>query len=70
MPHMPTYVYFCEANGQTAELSHRISELLGTWGELCQQSGSASGQIPARSPTRRPISASALLSGQGAAWPA
>ena len=66
MPHMPTYEYFCETKGQTAALSHRISELLETWGELCQQNGSAAGPIPARSPIRRPLSAAPLLTGKGA----
>jgi predicted nucleic acid-binding Zn ribbon protein len=66
MPHMPTYEYFCEANGQTVEVSHRMSELLETWGDLCQRRGTASGKTPAKSPIRRLISASAVLSGKGA----
>jgi len=66
MPHMPTYEYFCEANGRTVEVSHRMSELLGSWGELCQRTGTSPGITPARSPIRRLISASAVLSGKGA----
>jgi len=65
MPHMPTYERFCETNGQTAGISHRMSELLGAWAELCQQSGIASGQISARRPIRRLISAAARLTGKG-----
>jgi predicted nucleic acid-binding Zn ribbon protein len=66
MPHMPTYEYFCEANGETLEVSHRMSELLGTWGELCQRLGTAPGTTPARAPIRRLISQAAVLSGRGA----
>jgi predicted nucleic acid-binding Zn ribbon protein len=66
MPHMPTYEYFCEANGQTIEVSHRLSERLTSWGELCQRTGTAAGRTPARSPIRRLISAAAVLSGKGA----
>ncbi len=32
---MPNYDYFCEANGKTIEVNHRISESLSTWGEVC-----------------------------------
>jgi predicted nucleic acid-binding Zn ribbon protein len=66
MPHMPTYEYLCEANGQTVEVSHRMSELLETWGDLCQRSGTAGGKTPASAPIRRLISASGVLSGKGA----
>jgi len=36
---MPTYDYFCETNGRVIEVSHRISEELATWGELCARAG-------------------------------
>ena len=65
MPHMPTYEYFCEANGQTIEVSHRMSERLTSWGELCQRSGTDPGRTAGPTPIRRLISASAVLSGKG-----
>ena len=64
MAGMPTYEYFCEANGRTVEVSHRMSERLATWGELCQRSGESSGNTPSRTPVRRLISASAVLTGK------
>jgi hypothetical protein len=36
---MPTYDYYCEANGQMVEVIHRISETMNTWGELCEKVG-------------------------------
>lgn len=50
---MPTYDYRCEANGQVVEVSHRISELLKTWGELCKQAGIEPGDTPAEAPVRK-----------------
>ena len=44
---MPKYDYFCEANGQTIEASHPMSERLSTWGELCARSGKDLGATPA-----------------------
>jgi predicted nucleic acid-binding Zn ribbon protein len=36
---MPTYEYYCEANDQTVEVMHSMSETLATWGELCACAG-------------------------------
>ena len=44
---MPTYDYFCEQNGQTVEVQHRMSELISTWGELCECAGIAVGDTVA-----------------------
>ena len=38
---MPTYTYYCEANGRTVEVNHTLNATLKTWGELCFV-----GQIP------------------------
>ncbi len=46
---MPTYDYRCVANGQVVEVNHRMSEVLSTWGELCEHSGTALGETPAQS---------------------
>ena len=32
---MPTYDYFCEANGQTVEVSHPLDAELRYWAEVC-----------------------------------
>ena len=32
---MPAYDYHCETNGRTVEVSHTMTTLLQTWGELC-----------------------------------
>jgi hypothetical protein len=50
---MPTYDYRCEANGQVVEVNHRISDLLNTWGELCEQAGIERGDTPAEAPVRK-----------------
>ena len=32
---MPSYDYFCEANGQTVEVTHPVGVTLRIWGEVC-----------------------------------
>lgn len=58
---MPTYDYFCEANGQRVEVSHKMSESIGTWGELCQRANIAPGETPADTPVRKLISGGAVI---------
>ena len=50
---MPTYDYRCDANGQVVEVTHRMSESLSTWGELCERAGLQPGATPADSPVHR-----------------
>ena len=50
---MPTYDYRCNANGRVLEVSHRMSETLGTWGELCRVAGVEPGDTPAAAPVER-----------------
>ncbi len=50
---MPTYDYYCEANGQTLEVRHKMSEQIATWGELCELTGREIGDIDANSPVKR-----------------
>jgi predicted nucleic acid-binding Zn ribbon protein len=59
---MPTYDYYCDANGRTVEVSHHINESIGSWGELCEQAGIGSGETPADAPVRRLISGGAVVS--------
>ena len=32
---MPTYEYFCPANGRSVEVLHPMSKTLATWGDVC-----------------------------------
>lgn len=50
---MPTYDYRCEANGQTIEVKHRMSETLTHWGQLCEMAGIAPGDTPTDAPVER-----------------
>jgi predicted nucleic acid-binding Zn ribbon protein len=61
---MPTYEYFCAANGRTVEVSHRMAEQLQNWGEVCSRAGVRPGRTGAAAPVRRLISGAAVLTGQ------
>ncbi|HHH39912.1 MAG TPA: zinc ribbon domain-containing protein [Sedimenticola sp.] len=50
---MPTYDYFCEANGRKVEVNHKMSENLSTWGELCERAGLEPGDTPSDAPVKR-----------------
>ena len=50
---MPTYDYRCDTNGRVLEVSHRMSESLATWGELCARAGIDTGDTPAETPVHR-----------------
>jgi predicted nucleic acid-binding Zn ribbon protein len=60
---MPNYDYYCESNGRTVEVSHRMAESLGTWGELCERAGLAPGKTPRSAPVRKLISGAAVHTG-------
>ena len=36
---MPTYDYYCPANGRVVEVNHKLAETVATWGELCSRAG-------------------------------
>ena len=57
---MPVYDYFCEANGQTVTVKHRIEVELTTWGELCYAAQYPMGDTEFLTPVRRVISAPGL----------
>jgi predicted nucleic acid-binding Zn ribbon protein len=59
---MPTYDYLCPANGRIVEVSHRMSESLATWGELCARAGIEAGATPAGAPIERLITGGAVIS--------
>jgi len=58
---MPTYDYFCEANGQRVEVSHKMSESISSWGDLCQRAHIEPGETPADTPVRKLISGGAVV---------
>ncbi|MCK5215140.1 MAG: hypothetical protein KAR05_07295 [Candidatus Omnitrophica bacterium] len=43
---MAFYDYYCEANGQTVEVQHSMTEKLKTWGEVCRLAGIDPGKPP------------------------
>ncbi|SDX83958.1 hypothetical protein SAMN05421644_11543 [Allochromatium warmingii] len=50
---MPTYDYRCDTNDRVIEVSHRMSETLSNWGELCARAGIDCGDTPADAPVHR-----------------
>ncbi|MCK7575136.1 MAG: zinc ribbon domain-containing protein [Chromatiales bacterium] len=50
---MPTYDYRCDTNDRVIEVSHRMSENLTNWGELCACAGMELGDTPADAPVHR-----------------
>ena len=66
---MPTYDYRCDANGRVVEVSHRMSEQITTWEELCRLAGIDQGATAGNSPVTRlatggvPITSTSLGSG-------
>lgn len=53
---MPNYDYFCESNGRTVEVHHRMAETVATWGELCERAGIDLAGTPAETPVQRMMS--------------
>jgi predicted nucleic acid-binding Zn ribbon protein len=53
---MPTYEYLCEANGRTVEVSHKMTESISRWAELCERAGIAPGKTAADAPVKKLIS--------------
>ena len=52
---MPSYDYYCEANDQTVEVEHPISEKLGFWAEVCYYTGRPLGETDPEAPVKRVI---------------
>jgi len=50
---MPTYDYRCDVNGKVLEVSHRMSDTIVTWGDLCERAGVEPGNTPVDSPVQR-----------------
>lgn len=62
---MPTYDYRCAANGQVVEVTHRMSEQITTWGDLCHKAGIAIGETPGNAPVTRMATGGNLLKSIG-----
>jgi hypothetical protein len=50
---MPSYDYFCDANGQTVEVGHAVDVELRFWGELCYAAQHPLGDTDPLAPVRR-----------------
>lgn len=58
---MPTYDYHCPANGTVLEVSHKMSESVATWGELCRRTGHAPGRTPPNAKVVRLITGGSVV---------
>jgi hypothetical protein len=58
---MPTYEYYCPANGKALEVKHSMSLRLGTWGELCDLAGIETGSIDPQTPVEKLMSGGNIL---------
>ena len=52
---MPTYEYYCDANGQSVEVTHSVSVTLRIWGEVCYAAQHPLGDGDPLAPVRRVI---------------
>ncbi len=52
---MPRYDYHCDANGETVEVIHRISQRIESWGQVCTLAGIDPGATDPDSPVRKVI---------------
>jgi predicted nucleic acid-binding Zn ribbon protein len=66
---MPTYEYYCEANGQSVDVVHAMSTEMATWGELCNIADIACGETQPDAPVIRQLSAIASLIPKGGSGP-
>lgn len=65
---MPTYDYICPANGRVVEVSHRMSDSVSTWAELCERTGTELDSTPADSPVQKKICAPAVATPKIGEW--
>jgi hypothetical protein len=57
---MPTYDYFCPANGRTVAVRHRMETELTTWGEVCYAAQIPLGDTEFLASVRKVVSAPAV----------
>lgn len=65
---MPTYDYFCPANGRVVEVFHGMSESISTWNELCERTDTDPGSTPPASPVQKKIGATAVATPKIGEW--
>ena len=58
---MPMYDYHCPANDQTVQITHRMSEEVKTWGDVCTRTKQALGDTPSDSPVARVLLGSNVM---------
>ncbi|MCU7796143.1 MAG: zinc ribbon domain-containing protein [Candidatus Thiodiazotropha sp. (ex Semelilucina semeliformis)] len=58
---MPTYDYYCEANGRKVEVSHKIDTTITTWEALANLAGIDPGDTPLETPVKKLISGAAVV---------
>ncbi len=66
---MPTYEYYCEANGKTVDVIHSMTRELETWGEVCELAEIDAGDTPTESTVIRQLSAMSSLMPKGGDGP-
>jgi hypothetical protein len=59
---MPTFDFFCPANGQTVEVMLKINQTISTWGELCACKELPLGDTPPDSPIEKTFTAAPTMS--------
>ena len=64
---MPRYEYRCTTNERIVEVRHKMSELLRTWGELCERAGISPGRTDPAAPVEKLMSAGFIGSSARAA---
>jgi len=50
---MPYYDYACAANGRVVNVSHGMSTVLSTWGDVCAAAEIEPGETPRESPVEK-----------------
>jgi len=52
---MAFFDYFCETNGKTVEVQHKLGKKLKNWGEVCKLAKIDPGKTPLKSPVVKMI---------------
>jgi len=58
---MPTFDYFCPANGRSVEVLHGMSTTLETWGDVCDAEGIDPGATAADTPVEKLLGTGMVL---------
>lgn len=58
---MPTYTYFCPANGRSVDVLHAMSTTLRTWGEVCEADGQNTDATPAHADVEKLLGTGLVL---------